>query len=69
MVCISDHAEQRWTYYTDVSGNLGSLYSGKGMGTVVSQAQLASSNWEALSWDIGYNSGHTWIVLGQCSIK
>lgn len=31
--------------YTDVSGNLGSLYSGKGMGTVVSQAQLASSNW------------------------
>lgn len=55
--------------YTDVSGNLGSLYSGKGMGTVVSQAQLASSNWKLYPGDIGYNSGHTWIVLGQCSDK
>lgn len=55
--------------YTTVSGDIGSLYSGKGMGTIVSQSQLASSNWKLYPGDIGYNSGHTWIVLGQCSDK
>lgn len=36
--------------YTDVSGNLGSLYSGKGMGTVVSRLNFSKLKLEALSW-------------------
>lgn len=36
--------------YTDVSGNLGSLYSGKGMGTVVSRGSAGKLKLEALSW-------------------
>ena len=55
--------------YTTVSGSIGSLYSGRGMGTIVSQAQLASSGYKLYPGDIGYNGGHTWMVLGQCADK
>jgi hypothetical protein len=30
---------------------------------------LSASNWTLKPGDIGYNDGHTWIVLGQCSDK
>ena len=55
--------------YTTVSGSIGSLYSGRGMGKIVSQAQLASSGYKLYPGDIGYNGGHTWMVLGQCADK
>ena len=55
--------------YTTVSGSIGSLYSGRGMGKIVSQAQLASSGYKLYPGDIGYNDGHTWMVLGQCADK
>ena len=55
--------------YTTVSGDIGSLYTGKGLGTIVSQASLASSGYKLYPGDIGYNDGHTWMVLGQCADK
>ena len=39
------------------------------MGTIVSQASLASSGYKLYPGDIGYNDGHTWMVLGQCADK
>ena len=55
--------------YTTVSGDIGSLYSGRGMGRIISQSTLSSSNWKLYPGDIGYNDGHTWMVLGQCADK
>ncbi len=56
-------------YYTTVAEDVGATYRDKGMGTIISQAKLAASNYKLYPGDIGYNSGHTWIVLGQCSDK
>lgn len=55
--------------YTVVSGDVGPSYRTRGWGSILTQANLASSNYKFLPGDIGYNSGHTWIVLGQCSDK
>lgn len=55
--------------YTTVSGDIGSLYTSRGMGTTISQSQLSSSGWKLYPGDIGYNDGHTWMVLGQCADK
>ena len=55
--------------YTVVSGEIGSYYKGKGWGTIVNQSYLSQNGWELKPGDIGYNDGHTWIVLGQCSDK
>ena len=52
--------------YTVVSGEIGSYYKGKGWGTIVNQSYLSQNGWELKPGDIGYNDGHTWIVLGQC---
>lgn len=53
-------------YYTTVSGSIGSMYSGKGMGTTKRSGKI---NNKYLPGDILYNSNHTWIVLGQCPDK
>lgn len=53
-------------YSTDVSGNLGSLYSGRGWGETFNQSYLSSKEYKLYPGDIAYNGGHTWIVLGQC---
>ena len=37
--------------YTTVSGDIGSLYTGKGLGTIVSQASLASSGYKLYPGD------------------
>lgn len=55
--------------YTVVSGDVGPSYRSRGWGSILTQASLASSNYKFQPGDIGYNSGHTWIVLGQCSDK
>ena len=55
--------------YTVVSGEIGSYYKGKGWGSIVNQSYLSQNGWELKPGDIGYNDGHTWIVLGQCSDK
>ena len=55
--------------YTVVSGEIGSYYSGKGWGSIVNQSYLSQNGWTLKPGDIGYNSGHTWIVIGQCSDK
>ena len=55
--------------YTVVSGEIGSLYKSNGWGSIRTQANLASSNWKVYPGDVGYDSGHTWIILGQCKDK
>ena len=55
--------------YTVVSGEIGSYYKGKGWGKILTQSDLAQDEWTLKPGDIGYNDGHTWIVLGQCSDK
>lgn len=55
--------------YTVVSGEVGSYYKSLGWGSTLSVSQLASSNYKIYPGDVGYNSGHVWIYLGQCSDK
>ena len=57
------------TYSTVVSGEIGALYKGEGWGTAYNQNYLSKTNWKLYPGDIGYDSGHTWIVLGQCADK
>lgn len=53
--------------YTVVASDVGSYYKSLGWGGVGSQAYLAATNYRLYPGDVGYNSGHTWIVIGQCS--
>ena len=56
--------------YTVVSGDIGSYYKNTlKWGTVVNQNYLSQTGWKMQPGDIGYDSGHTWIVLGQCADK
>ena len=55
--------------YTVVSGEVGSYYKSMGWGSVLTQANLASDDWTVYPGDVGYDSGHTWIILGQCKDK
>ena len=55
--------------YTVVSGEIGGLYKSNGWGSILTQSNLASSNWKVYPGDVGYDSGHTWIILGQCKDK
>ena len=55
--------------YTVVSGEIGSYYKSMGWGRSLTQANLASDNWKVYPGDVGYDSGHTWIILGQCKDK
>ncbi|MCD7868268.1 MAG: N-acetylmuramoyl-L-alanine amidase family protein [Clostridiales bacterium] len=53
--------------YTVTAENVGSYYKSLGWGSLVSQSKLASTDYKLYAGDVGYNSGHTWIVVGQCS--
>ena len=55
--------------YTVVSGSVGSTYQSRGWGTIITQAYLASTDYTICPGDVGYNAGHTWIMLGQCKDK
>lgn len=56
--------------YTVVSGDIGNQYQNRlGWGTIINQNYLSAHDWVLKPGDIGYNSGHTWIVLGQCRDK
>lgn len=55
--------------YTVVASEVGSSYQSRGWGSIITQSTLSSSNWKLQPGDVGYNSGHTWIVIGQCSDK
>lgn len=55
--------------YTVVSGDVGSYYKSLGWGTTINQNYLSSNGYTLKAGDIGYNSGHVWIVIGQCRDK
>lgn len=55
--------------YTVVAAEVGSYYQRLGWGKVISQKELAADNYTLKPGDVGFNEGHTWIVLGQCSDK
>ncbi|MBQ0000243.1 MAG: N-acetylmuramoyl-L-alanine amidase family protein [Clostridiales bacterium] len=55
--------------YTVVSGDVGPSYKRRGWGTILTQSDLAASDYKFVAGDVGYNDGHTWIVLGQCADK
>ncbi len=55
--------------YTVVASDVGSYYADLGWGTIVNQSKLSSTNYKIYPGDVGYNDGHTWIMLGQCSDK
>lgn len=55
--------------YTVVASGVGSHYKSLGWGEVLSQKDLAADDYTLKAGDVGFNSGHTWIVLGQCSDK
>lgn len=55
---------------TVVSGDIGNYYKNTlKWGTYVNQNYLSLTDYTLYPGDIGYDSGHTWIVLGQCSDK
>lgn len=54
---------------TVVSGEVGGTYKERGWGQVYNQNSLSASGYKLYPGDIGYDSGHTWIILGQCSDK
>ena len=56
-------------YSTCVSGEIGALYKGYGWGSTVTQNYLSKTGWKVYPGDVGYDGGHTWIILGQCSDK
>ena len=53
--------------YTVVAEEVGSYYRSNGWGSILTQSSLANDDWTLKPGDVGYNSGHTWIVIGQCS--
>ncbi len=55
--------------YTTMSGYIGSSYRSLGWGDVVTSYQLANNGYKLCAGDVGYNDGHTWIIVGQCSDK
>lgn len=55
--------------YTVVAEEVGSYYNSLGWGSILTQSDLSKNKWKIQAGDVGYNSGHTWIVLGQCSDK
>ena len=55
--------------YTVVAEEVGSYYRSNGWGSFLTQSSLANDDWTLKPGDVGYNSGHTWIVIGQCSDK
>lgn len=55
--------------YTVVSGDIGSYYKSLGWGSIVNQNYLSQHSWKMQPGDVGYDSGHTWIVVGQCADK
>lgn len=55
--------------YTVVASDVGSYYKSLGWGTIKTQSDLSKDSWTLKPGDVGYNSGHTWIVIGQCSDK
>lgn len=62
------HTESNVGYgYTVVSGEVGSAYVSRGWGSIITQSKLAKTDYKLYPGDIGYNDGHTWIVVGQCS--
>lgn len=52
--------------YTVVSGEIGSYYKSLGWGSILTQTDLAKNKWKVYPGDVGYDDGHTWIILGQC---
>lgn len=55
--------------YTVVSGEVGGYYASLGWGTTINQNYLSNNGYTLKAGDIGYNSGHVWIVIGQCRDK
>ena len=55
--------------YTVVSGDIGSYYKSLGWGSILNQNYLSGKGWKMQPGDVGYDGGHTWIVVGQCSDK
>ena len=55
--------------YTVVASDVGSYYKSLGWGKILTQSDLSAADWKLYPGDVGYNSGHTWIVLGQCADK
>lgn len=53
--------------YTVVSGDIGSYYKSLGWASNVNQSYLSSHDYKLKAGDVGYNDGHTFIVIGQCS--
>ena len=64
------HTESNVGYgYTVVSGEVGSYYKSLGWGDVINQSYLSSHDYTLKAGDVGFNDGHVWIVIGQCSDK
>lgn len=55
--------------YMCTSGDIGGLYTSFGWGNLITQKRLANTNYKLYPGDVGFDAGHTWIVLGQCSDK
>lgn len=64
------HTESNVGYgYTVVSGEVGESYKNRGWGSIINQNYLSNNNYLLKAGDIGFNDGHVWIVIGQCSDK
>lgn len=55
--------------YTVVSGDVGPTYRTLGWGNIMTSSAIAADGYKLYPGDVGYNDGHTWIIVGQCSDK
>lgn len=56
-------------YYTTLAEDVANVNAQRGFGTVYNQQKLSSSGYKFVAGDLACTSGHTWIVLGQCTDK
>jgi hypothetical protein len=55
------------TNYTTLAEDVASSGAQKGLGDLWDQTKLSRSNYKFVAGDLACTSGHTWIVIGQCS--
>lgn len=66
---VMETVSGRGSGYVAEASTIASVYAGRGYGTLRSQATLSKKNYigQFTAGDVGSMSGHTFIVLGQCS--
>lgn len=61
------HNTSGQSFYTSLAEDVARDNANRGFGTLYNQTQLSADNYKFVPGDLACTSGHTWIVLGQCT--